>query len=70
MALTGLHVDSNARERVLNRALALVGAMRVALSPKSSSHLIDAEWRAPVACNDRATFTGAAELELAEITKV
>ncbi len=54
---------SEAREKVLRGAAALVDAIRVTLGPKSKSVLISRKWGRPVVCNDGVTIAKEFELK-------
>lgn len=58
---------SEAREKVLRGATALVDAIRVTLGPKSKSVLIARKWGRPIVCNDGVTI--AKEFELKDPTE-
>ena len=53
---------TEAREKVLRGATALVDAVRVTLGPKSKCVLIEKKWGKPIVCNDGVTI--AKEIEL------
>jgi chaperonin GroEL len=55
---------SDAREKILKGATALVEAIRVTLGPKSKCVLIERKWGKPVVCNDGVTI--AKEVALAD----
>jgi chaperonin GroEL len=58
-----LLVRSEAREKILRGAMALVDAMRVTLGPKSKCVLIEKKWSRPIVCNDGVTIAKEFELE-------
>lgn len=64
--MTHKHVlfHSEAREKVLKGATALVDAVRVTLGPKSKCVLIESRWGKPIVCNDGVTI--AKQMELAD----
>lgn len=47
---------SEAREKILRGATQLADAVRVTLSPRSKSVLIEKKWGAPIVCNDGVTI--------------
>lgn len=57
---------SEAREKILHGATALVDAVRVTLGPKSKSVLIEKKWGKPIVCNDGVTIAKEFDLEDAE----
>jgi chaperonin GroEL len=54
---------SEAREKVLHGASALVDAVRVTLGPKSKCVLIEKKWGRPIVCNDGVTIAKEVELQ-------
>jgi chaperonin GroEL len=54
---------SEARERIMQGAAALVDAVRVTLGPKSKCVLIGKKWGRPVVCNDGVTIAKQVELK-------
>jgi chaperonin GroEL len=63
MAYKQVHFRSEAREKILKGATALVDAVRVTLGPKSKSVLIEKKWGKPLVCNDGVTIAKEFELE-------
>jgi chaperonin GroEL len=55
-----------AREKILNGATALAGAVRITLGPKSKCVLIQKKWGKPIVCNDGITIAKEIELRDAE----
>src|SRR5450759_1804397 len=63
MPHTQLLFKSQAREKLLKGASALVDAVRVTLGPRSKSVLIEKKWGTPIVCNDGVTIAKQVDLE-------
>lgn len=66
MSYSQLHLQDEARARLLAGAATLANAVRPTLGPKSKCVLIDKKWGSPIVCNDGVTIAKEVKLKDAE----